>query len=44
MKRSIQRSNGWTEFERKNPVTNKRFDILWYKEIVWCIFLGRLSF
>lgn len=28
MKRNIQRSNGWTEFERKNPVTNKRFDIL----------------
>ena len=28
MKRNIQRSNGWTEFERKEPITNKRFDIL----------------
>ena len=28
VKRNIQRSNGWTEFERKNPVTDKRFDIL----------------
>ena len=28
MKRNIQRANGWTEFERKNPVTDKRFDIL----------------
>ena len=26
--RNIQRSNGWTEFERKEPITNKRFDIL----------------
>jgi hypothetical protein len=26
--RDIQRSNGWTEFERKEPITNKRFDIL----------------
>lgn len=28
VKRNIERANGWTEFERKVPVTNKRFDIL----------------
>lgn len=28
LKRNIQRANGWTEFERKNPITDKRIDIL----------------
>lgn len=28
VKRNIQRSNGWTEFERKNQITDERFDII----------------